>query len=97
VSHYSEKCTSGGDGSRSRHGQRKSDLEGTDLPSIKPASTGVYAINQMNDEVLPIWTANCVMYGSDISATMAALAPDDRDAEFGEKYDTGIEDCGLKL
>lgn len=54
--------------------------------------TGAYAINPANDEKIPIWTADYVLYGYGTGAVMGVPAHDDRDNEFAKKYDLEIRD-----
>ncbi|WP_226035833.1 leucine--tRNA ligase [Aquibacillus saliphilus] len=65
----------------------KSDLERTDLAKDKTGVfTGAYAVNPVNEEMIPIWVADYVLmtYGS--GAIMAVPAHDERDYEFAKKY-----------
>ncbi|VAX25541.1 Leucyl-tRNA synthetase [hydrothermal vent metagenome] len=52
--------------------------------------TGRYAVNPLNNELIPIWIANFVLieYGS--GAIMSVPAHDQRDFEFARKYDLEI-------
>ncbi|HEY5442841.1 MAG TPA: leucine--tRNA ligase, partial [Candidatus Saccharimonadales bacterium] len=51
--------------------------------------TGAYAINPANNEKIPIWTADYVLYGYGTGAVMGVPAHDDRDHIFAKKY--GLE------
>jgi leucyl-tRNA synthetase len=51
--------------------------------------TGGYAINPVNDERIPIWTADYVMITYGTGAIMAVPAHDQRDFEFARKF--GLE------
>lgn len=69
----------------------KSDLERTDLAKEKTGVwTGAYAINPVNDRLVPIWVADYVLYGYGTGAVMGVPAHDDRDFEFAKKYDLAI-------
>jgi leucyl-tRNA synthetase len=48
--------------------------------------TGKYAINPVNGEHIPIWTANYVLTEYGTGAIMAVPAHDQRDFEFAKKY-----------
>ncbi len=48
--------------------------------------TGAYAINPVNDERIPIWTADYVMISYGSGAIMAVPAHDERDFEFARKF-----------
>jgi len=65
----------------------KSDLDRTELNKDKTGVfTGAFAINPINGEALPIWTADYVLYGYGTGAVMAVPAHDQRDFEFAKKY-----------
>ncbi|HEX3531543.1 MAG TPA: leucine--tRNA ligase [Thermoanaerobaculia bacterium] len=51
--------------------------------------TGGYAINPVNGERIPVWTADYVLMGYGTGAIMAVPAHDQRDFEFARKY--GLE------
>ena len=69
----------------------KSDLERTELAKDKTGVfTGAYAVNPVNGEKLPIWTADYVLTTYGTGAIMAVPAHDERDHEFAEKF-------GLKI
>ena len=70
---------------------RKSDLERTELQKDKSGVfTGAYAINPVNDERIPIWVADYVLWGYGTGAIMAVPAHDTRDHEFATKYSLPI-------
>ena len=48
--------------------------------------TGGYAINPVNDQKIPIWTADYVLMSYGTGAIMAVPAHDQRDFEFARKY-----------
>lgn len=52
--------------------------------------TGVYAVNPINDEKIPIWIADYVLIGYGTGAVMAVPAHDQRDFEFAQKYNLPI-------
>jgi leucyl-tRNA synthetase len=52
--------------------------------------TGVYAINPVNGEDIPIYLADYVLMGYGTGAVMAVPAHDQRDFEFATKYDLPI-------
>ena len=52
--------------------------------------TGGYAINPVNGERIPIWTADYVLMGYGTGAIMAVPSHDQRDFEFARKYDLPI-------
>ncbi len=69
----------------------KSDLERTELAKDKTGVfTGAWAVNPVNGEKLPIWTADYVLTTYGTGAIMAVPAHDDRDHEFAVKF-------GLKI
>ncbi|KAF0127484.1 MAG: leucyl-tRNA synthetase [Elusimicrobia bacterium] len=69
----------------------KSDMERTELAKEKTGVfTGAYAVNPVNGEKLPIWTADYVLTTYGTGAIMAVPAHDDRDHEFAVKF-------GLKI
>ncbi|MDO8551894.1 MAG: class I tRNA ligase family protein [bacterium] len=71
--------------------KKKSDLERTDLTKEKTGvSTGLYAINPINGEQIPIWIGDYVIgtYGG--GAVMVVPAHDVRDCEFAKKYNLPI-------
>lgn len=52
---------------------------------------GAYAINPMNGEKVPIWTANYVLLSYGTGAVMGVPAHDQRDFEFARKYNLPIK------
>src|SRR5438132_14314359 len=70
---------------------RKSDLERTELSKEKTGVfTGAFAINPVNNEKIPVWTADYVLLGYGTGAIMAVPAHDLRDLEFARKFDLPI-------
>jgi leucyl-tRNA synthetase len=69
----------------------KSDLDRTDLAKEKTGVfTGRYAINPVNNKLIPIWVADYVLTGYGTGAIMAVPAHDTRDFEFAEKFSLPI-------
>jgi leucyl-tRNA synthetase len=52
--------------------------------------TGSYAINPVNNEKIPIFVANYILYEYGTGAIMAVPAHDERDFEFAKKYGINI-------
>ncbi|NIQ00447.1 MAG: leucine--tRNA ligase [Nitrospinaceae bacterium] len=52
--------------------------------------TGAHAVNPMNGESIPIWTANFVLMDYGTGAIMSVPAHDHRDLEFARKYDLPV-------
>ena len=70
---------------------RKSDLERTELAKDKTGVfTGAYAINPVNEELVPIWIADYVLSSYGTGAIMAVPAHDDRDLEFAQKFELPV-------
>ncbi len=66
---------------------RKSDRERQEGAKDKTGVfTGAYAINPVNDEMIPIWIADYVLTGYGTGAIMAVPAHDERDFEFATKF-----------
>jgi leucyl-tRNA synthetase (EC 6.1.1.4) len=51
----------------------------------------VYAKNPANGELIPVWTANYVLYEYGTGAIMCVPAHDQRDYEFAQKYNLPIK------
>ncbi len=70
----------------------KSDLERTDLAKEKTGvcCEGIWAINPINNEKLPVWIADYVLANYGTGAIMAVPAHDERDFEFAKKYSIKI-------
>jgi leucyl-tRNA synthetase len=71
--------------------QKKTEIERQDATRPKTGVfLGVHAINPLNGESVPVWTADYVLadYGS--GAIMAVPAHDPRDLDFARKYDLPI-------
>jgi leucyl-tRNA synthetase len=54
--------------------------------------SGVYAINPVNSEKIPVWIADYVLASYGTGAIMAVPAHDQRDFEFAKKYDLPIRE-----
>ena len=64
-----------------------SDFDRTAMEAEKDGVfTGAYAINPVNGEEVPIWTANFVLMEYGTGAVMAVPAHDQRDFEFARQY-----------
>ncbi len=71
----------------------KSDLDRTDLAHGKTGVfTGAYAINPVNDELIPIWVSDYVLMTYGTGAIMAVPAHDSRDYEFANTFDLTIRE-----
>ena len=74
-----------------RASQAKSDVERQETDREKTGVfTGAYAINPVNNEKIPVWIADYVLYGYGTGAIMAVPAHDERDHEFAEKFELPI-------
>lgn len=65
--------------------ERKENKEKTGVPS------GLYAVNPINGESIPVWVADYVLAGYGTGAIMAVPAHDERDFEFAKKFDLPIK------
>lgn len=52
--------------------------------------TGAYAINPINNQKIPVWTADYVLFSYGTGAVMGVPAHDERDFAFAQKYDLPI-------
>ena len=69
----------------------KSEMERTELNKDKTGVfTGAYAINPVNDKVIPIWISDYVLMGYGTGAIMAVPAHDERDYAFAKKFGIDI-------
>ena len=69
----------------------KSDLDRTDLAKEKTGVfTGRYAVNPVNNKLIPVWVADYVLTGYGTGAIMAVPAHDTRDFEFAKKFNLPI-------
>ena len=72
--------------------QAKSDIERQETDREKTGVfTGAYAINPINDQKIPIWAADYVLYWYGTGAIMAVPAHDERDFEFAKQFNLPIE------
>jgi len=73
------------------YAKSRSDLDRTDLNKEKTGVfTGAYAINPVNNKLVPIWIADYVLSTYGTGAIMAVPAHDERDYEFARKFDLEI-------
>ncbi len=71
--------------------QQMSDIDRTSTETEKEGIfTGAYVINPLNQEKVPIWVANYVLYEYGTGAVMGVPAHDERDFAFAKKYDLPI-------
>ncbi|WP_036728942.1 leucine--tRNA ligase [Peptoniphilus mikwangii] len=77
---YKEECS------------KKSDFERTELSTEKTGVVieGLYAINPVTEEQIPIWISDYVLMSYGKGAIMAVPAHDTRDYEFAKKFDLNI-------
>ncbi len=65
----------------------KSDLERTELAKEKTGVfTGAYAVNPVNNQEIPVWVADYVLWGYGTGAIMAVPGHDERDYAFAKKF-----------
>ncbi len=71
---------------------KKSEFERTELAKDKTGVCikGVWAINPVNNEKLPVWVSDYVLMTYGTGAIMAVPAHDSRDWEFAKKFDLPI-------
>jgi leucyl-tRNA synthetase len=66
---------------------KKSDMERTELAKTKTGVfTGVYAVNPVNQEEVPVWIADYVLASYGTGAIMAVPAHDERDFAFAKQF-----------
>ena len=69
----------------------KSELERTELNKEKTGVfTGAYAINPVNNKLVPIWISDYVLVSYGTGAIMAVPAHDQRDYDFAKKFNLEI-------
>ena len=69
----------------------KSELERTELAKEKTGVfTGAFAVNPVNQEKIPVWVADYVLWGYGTGAIMAVPAHDTRDYEFATTFNLPI-------
>ncbi|PIY95058.1 MAG: leucine--tRNA ligase [Candidatus Levybacteria bacterium CG_4_10_14_0_8_um_filter_35_23] len=72
--------------------KKKSDLERQAEGKEKTGVfSGLYAVNPVNNEQIPVWIADYVLASYGTGAIMAVPAHDLRDFEFAKKYNLGIK------
>jgi leucyl-tRNA synthetase len=70
---------------------RTSDVERTTLTREKTGVfTGAFAVNPVNNEKIPIWIADYVLYSYGTGGVMAVPGHDERDYEFALQYELPI-------
>ena len=70
--------------------KNRSDVERMENKDKTGVFTGVYAVNPVNDERIPVWVADYVLMGYGTGAIMAVPAQDERDWAFAETFDLPI-------
>lgn len=75
-----------------KQAQLKSEVERQASKDKTGVFTGAYAINPLNNEKIPVWTADYVLTGYGTGAVMAVPAHDERDYEFAKKFELPIVD-----
>ena len=71
----------------------KSDLERQELSKDKTGVfTGGYAVNPVNEELIPVWIADYVLMSYGTGAIMAVPAHDQRDHEFARAFKLDIRE-----
>ncbi len=69
----------------------KSELERISLSKDKTGVfTGAYVINPVNNESIPVWVSDYVLFSYGTGAVMAVPAHDERDYEFSKKFGLSI-------
>ena len=68
--------------------EQKAAREAGDLGALEKhgVSTGRFAVNPFNGELVPIWIANYILADYGTGAIMSVPAHDERDFEFAQKY-----------
>jgi len=71
--------------------RKKTDIERTSIEREKDGVfTGVFAVNPLNCEKIPVWIADYVLATYGTGMIMAVPAHDERDFEFAKKYNLPI-------
>jgi len=71
--------------------RNKSDIERQETNREKTGVfTGAHAVNPVNGEKIPVWTADYVLMGYGTGAIMAVPAHDERDYAFAEKFELPV-------
>ena len=68
----------------------KSELDRSAVKEKTGVFTGGYAVNPVNDERIPIWVADYVLYSYGTGAIMAVPGHDERDFDFAMEFDLEI-------
>jgi len=70
---------------------KKSDLDRTEVNQNKTgAFTGAYAVNPVNNQLLPIWISDYIIMGYGTGSIMAVPAHDERDFAFAQTFNLPI-------
>jgi leucyl-tRNA synthetase len=77
---------------RERARQKSSIDRQADAKEKTGVFTGGYAVNPVNNELIPVWIADYVMMGYGTGAIMAVPAHDARDFEFAQAFGLPIRD-----
>ena len=72
--------------------RNRSDVQRQENKEKTGVFTGLYATNPVNNERIPIWTADYVLMGYGHGAIMAVPAHDQRDYDFAKAFDLPIRD-----
>ncbi len=75
--------------------EQKKENDYSVIPEKTGIFTGIYAINPVNQEKIPVWIANYVIGGVGTGAIMAVPAYDDRDKDFATLYKLPIKEISL--
>ncbi|MFQ6617563.1 MAG: leucine--tRNA ligase [Fidelibacterota bacterium] len=77
-----------------RYVERSESISEVERTAADREKTGVflgsYALNPANNELIPVWIADYVLYTYGTGAIMAVPAHDERDFEFAKKFDLPI-------
>jgi leucyl-tRNA synthetase len=73
-----------------KQAQAKTEVERQASKEKTGVFTGAYAVNPVNDEKMPIWIADYVLFGYGTGAIMAVPAHDERDNEFAQKFNLPV-------
>ena len=75
-----------------KEAQHKSEIERTAEGKAKTGvSTGIYVVNPLNGDKVPLWIADYVLTGYGTGAVMGVPGHDSRDHAFAEKYNLKIK------
>jgi len=73
----------------------KRELERQETKTKTGVNTGIFAINPINDEKVPVFIADYVLGQYGTGAVMAVPAHDERDKEFAQKFNLPISNAPL--